>query len=127
MSKKPTTRPKHGLKPEHETFAKEYATNGGNGVRAALVAARKHGREITYGSAEVKASRLLSDNRILDRVRNIDNELEDTMLDVMRANAKKRLAFDVASYIHDKRHGKATQKTENTTTHVSIALDLSGN
>lgn len=127
MSKEKTKRPKHGLKPEHETFAREYATNGGNGVQAALAAAQIHNKPITYGSAEVKASRLLSDSRILDRVRNIDNELEDTMLDVMRANAKKRLAFDVASYIHDKRHGKATQKTESTTTHVTIALDLSGN
>lgn len=37
---------------------------------------------------------------------------------------ERTLAVDVAKYVHDKVHGKATQKTETTSVVVNIGLDL---
>lgn len=90
----------------------------------------------SYGSAAVTANRLLNNVKILDRLSEIDLELEDTMLDVLRVSRKhytthKRaydgeLTLKTASYLHDKRYGKPKQQVEVQSTAVSIKIDLSG-
>jgi phage terminase small subunit len=56
----------------------------------------------------------------------VEQALEDTVRDwAKEENASKRaLAMDTAKFIHDKVHGKATQKiqTENSNVNITIAL-----
>jgi hypothetical protein len=125
VMRKETKKVDRPLKPTHEKFAREYVENGGNAVRAVL---DTNPNVTTYKSASATASRLLDNTRILERIVNIDTEIEDTLVDIMRYNRTKRnrLAFETASYLHDKRHGKAVQRSQSVSTHVEITLDLSG-
>lgn len=119
------------LTPRMLEFVRQFVANGKNGVQAALAAYPNQ----TYGSAEQTVNRLLGDRRILERIAEIDVEIEDTLLDVMREARKEykntksvpqgALAADQARYLHDKRHGKATQRTESANVSVSIEMDLS--
>lgn len=40
---------------------------------------------------------------------------------------EREIALDSAKFIHDKVHGKATQRVEQTTTGVSLVINLTGN
>lgn len=105
------------------TFIQELA-KGKTQQEAAMIAYPNQ----SYKTASVTASRLLDNPKIMDRLKTIDFELEDTMLDIMRFHRKKRnrLAFDVAAYVHDKRHGKAKQQIETNSQVVQINIDLTG-
>lgn len=56
----------------------------------------------------------------------IENTLVNTVQDWgTEENASKRgIAIDTAKYIHDKIHGKATQRVEQHTTGVTLTIDL---
>ncbi len=56
----------------------------------------------------------------------IENTLINTVNDYKESEKipERSLAVDTAKYIHDKIHGKATQRVEQTTTGVTLTIDL---
>jgi hypothetical protein len=98
-----------------------------SGTKAAMIATNSK----TVGSAKVYASRTLANANVVSHLQNASQLVEDTLINTVRdwgaaENTRKReIAQQSAMYIHDKVHGKATQRVESTSTAVVISIDMS--
>lgn len=81
-------------------------------------------------TAETIASENLRKPEIVSELAKHNNMIESALINTVaewKEHEKPRqreIAMDNAKYIHDKIHGKATQKTENVTTTVNLSLSL---
>lgn len=84
----------------------------------------------TYQTARSLATENLAKPAIISELAKYNNLVENTLLTTIQdwgredSPRKREIAQDAAKYIHDKVHGKATQKVEQTSTQVSISIDL---
>ena len=97
------------------TKAAQKAYNTNNARTASVVAAENLAKPsiiMALGKANDRVEQVLT--RVIDDW----GDSEDTK--------ERGLALDTAKYIHDKIHGKATQKIQSTTSVVTLSVDLSG-
>lgn len=78
----------------------------------------------TYNSANQIAVENLQKPTILMHLQNHSTEAEIRVLEMMKQDDDKRLAFDASKDILDRVHGKATQRVETQSTSVNISIDL---
>jgi hypothetical protein len=100
-------------------------------VKAALSAYGKPDKELAYNTANAIAVENLQKPAIITELSKYNNLVENTLINTIndfkdsdKVN-ERSLATDTAKYVHDKIHGKATQKIDVQSTKVSIAIDLS--
>lgn len=74
--------------------------------------------------AAVMGNENLSKPNILMHLQNHSAEAEVRVLEMMKQDEDKRLAFDASRDILDRVHGKATQRVETQSTSVNISIDL---
>lgn len=74
--------------------------------------------------AESIASENLRKPAIMLHLQNHSAEAELRVLEMMKQDEDKRLAFDASRDILDRVHGKATQRVEQQSTSVNISIDL---
>lgn len=74
--------------------------------------------------AAVMGNENLSKPNILMHLQNHSTEAEIRVLEMMKQDEDKRLAFDASKDILDRVHGKATQRIEQQSTSVNISIDL---
>lgn len=126
LADKPLTR-------KQEAFVQELLTNPKqSATQAALKTYGKPDKELSYGTAQSIATENLSKPVIMSKLGLASDMVETALMQTVEdwkqeENSRKReIAMDTAKYIHDKVHGKATQRVEQQTTTVSVAIDLSG-
>lgn len=107
---------------KQKLFVKEYIDNKGNGTQAALKSYGKPNKPTTYNTAAQIAEDNLKKPQIISALAIHNETIENTILQGMvdykdsDKQWQRTLAIDTAKWLHDKIHGKATQKTENTST-----------
>lgn len=83
-------------------------------------------------TASAVASENLTKPSIVSELAKYNNLVENTIINTVNEYAnsddikQRTLAVDTAKYVHDKIHGRATQKVESNSTHLSLQIDLSG-
>lgn len=101
---------------KQKIFVKEYIDNGGNGTKAAIKAYNPK----TNQTARAIASENLTKPNIQSALAIHNQLIEETILQSVteyKDSSKqweRTLAIDTAKWVHDKIHGKATQRTEAT-------------
>jgi hypothetical protein len=117
---------------KQEAFVTELVNNPKqSGVGAAMIAYGKPDKPTTYGTADTIARANLENPRIISRLHEWSELTETTLGGTVRewgasGNTRQReIAQNAAMYIHDKVHGKATQRVESTSTAVVISIDMS--
>ena len=91
---------------------------------SATQAVKKTYNVTSDGSARQLASENLTKPSILMHLQNHSTEAEIRVLEMMKQDDDKRLAFDASKDILDRVHGKATQRVETQSTSVNISIDL---
>lgn len=97
-------------------------------TEAAIVAYKTEDRNVARSIATENMSKPAIQSALAQYSDLVEDTLSTTVRDWGKAdNTRKReIAQNAAMYIHDKVHGKATQRIEQTSTTVSITIDLSG-
>lgn len=86
----------------------------------------------SYGSARAIASENLAKPHIISRLGQASDIVESALVNTVKdwggsdKPREREIALDSAKFIHDKVHGKATQRVEQTTTGVSLVINLTG-
>ena len=99
-------------------------------TQAVLATYGKEGKPVTYMSAGQIAHENLRKPEIVSAMSSYNELAESTIKRVMTdwgedvTPRKRELALQAAYYTHDKIHGKATQRVEQTTTGVTLSIDL---
>ena len=89
-------------------------------------AARRAYKGVTDKTARVVASKNMQNSKIISHLSAFNDIAETTIHNAISdfgnsPDIKERtLAVDTAKWVHDKNHGKAVQKSENTTLTISI-------
>jgi phage terminase small subunit len=111
---------------KQEVFVKHLIDNPkASATEAALTAYNTN-----YNAARAIASENLTKPSIVSALSNYNNLIENTLINTVNDYgnsdkiAERALAVDTSKYIHDKIHGKATQKIEQQSTSVNISIDL---
>lgn len=93
-------------------------------TQAALRTYGKTAQPTTYRTARQIATENMAKPSIQSYLNSHDYESQAVIVKSMTQEADKRLAFDAARDIQDRLHGKATQKVEQTSTGVTLVIDL---
>jgi phage terminase small subunit len=101
---------------KQKIFVKEYVETKGNGTKAALIAydTKDYQTAATISNENLKKPEIISALQLHNEL--IESTLIGTVKQYGRSKklGERSLAVDTAKYIHDKIHGKATQRTEST-------------
>lgn len=114
---------------KQQAFVDHLINNPKASATAAAIAAYD---DTTYNTAAQIATDNLKKPQIISALGNVNDLVENTLInDVTEYSKSKNLyerihANNTAKYIHDKIHGKATQRTEVTATSLSVNIDLTG-
>lgn len=125
LAEKINKKPK--LSPRQQTFVTELLSNKNTTLTAA---AKKAYQSNSDEVAAMTGSRLMSNDKIISALAMHNDLLEGTLLDTVtdwghESNTRRReIAQNAAMYMHDKVHGKATQRIEQQSVSVDIAIDL---
>lgn len=125
--KTPTNRP---LTRKQREFVKELVTN----PKATKVSAYKKAYNVApttkIESVYREAIATSQKPQVISALTNYNELVENTLTNTVKhfadsdKVAERSLAVDTAKYIHDKIHGKATQRIEQQTTGVTLTIDL---
>lgn len=114
---------------KQEAFVQELLTNP---KQSATKAVLKTYNVTSAKSASVVATENLAKPSIISRLGQASDLVESALVNTVKdwgssdRPREREIALDSAKFIHDKVHGKATQRVEQQTTTVSVAIDLSG-
>ena len=124
-----TTLPK--LTRKQNAFVGELKNNPKqSATKAVLKTYGKPDKPLSYATAGAIATENLKKPKIISHLSNyndiVENTITNTIIEYQNSpDIKERtLSVDTAKYVHDKIHGKATQKTENTSITISIEAML---
>lgn len=119
------------LTPKQKAFVKELLDNpklpAAEAVRRAYNTPEK---QMTDGSARVIAYENMRKPAIISKLQDhtelVESALIGTVSDWAQDDAprKREIALDAAKFIHDKVHGRATQRVEQSTNAVIISIDM---
>lgn len=129
MAKKATKNKK--LTPKQKAFVEELIANPKQtATEAARKAYSEPGKELAKGSAAVIAHNNLQKPQIISKLQNYTDLVESALVNTVSdwasedAPRKREIALDAAKFIHDKVHGRATQKVEMQSQQVVITIDM---
>ena len=119
------------LTKKQAAFVKELIDNPKQSATQAVL--KTYGRPdkpIKYNTARALASENLAKPAIRTKLAQYNDMVESTLLQTVQdwgaddAPRKREIAQNAAMYIHDKVHGKATQKVETKSEQVSININM---
>lgn len=118
---------------KQEAFVRELVENPKQSATAsAMKTYGKPDKPITYQTANAIAVENLQKPAIQTELAKYTKQVEDTLYRAVvdwgdsEQPRKREIALDSAKFIHDKVHGKATQKVETRSEQVTISIDLTG-
>lgn len=121
------------LTPKQKAFVQELLDNPKqSATQAALKTYGKPDKPINYNTARSLASENLAKPAIQTKLAQYNDMVESTLLQTVQEwgsherPRQREIAQNAAMYIHDKVHGKATQKVETRSEQVTISIDLTG-
>lgn len=121
------------LTPKQKAFVQELLDNPKqSATQAVLKTYGKPDKPVTYLSARNIASDNLTKPNIMTKLAQYNDMVESTLLQTVQdwgnheRPRQREIAQNAAMYIHDKVHGKATQKVETRSEQVTISIDLTG-
>lgn len=97
---------------------------------AAIKAYSEPGKPLSRASAAVIAYENLKKPQIVSKLAEYNDLIESTLLNTVRdwgsddAPRKREIALDATKFMHDKIHGRATQKIETQATILNIGIDM---
>ena len=116
---------------KQKAFVKELIDNPKqNATQAAMKAYSTPEKPIKHESARQLAYENLKKPQIISKLQNytdlVESALVGTVEDWSKEDAprKREIALDAAKFIHDKVHGRATQKVEMQSQQVVITIDM---
>lgn len=119
------------LTPKQKAFIQELLDNPKqSATQAVLKTYGKPGKPPTYLSAGQIATDNLKKPQIITKLAQYNDLVESTLLQTVQdwgnheRPRQREIAQNAAMYIHDKVHGKATQKVETRSEAVTISIDL---
>lgn len=119
------------LTPKQKAFVQELIDNPKqSATQAVLKTYGKPGKPPTYLSAGQIATDNLKKPQIITKLAQYNDLVESTLLATVQEwgqherPRQREIAQNAAMYIHDKVHGKATQKVETRSEQVTISIDL---
>lgn len=127
------TNPRTGTKltPKRQAFVKHLVDNKtATGLEAAKAAYGKPGKPISDTVAKSMASELLADPVVKSELAKYNNLVESTLVNTINEwggsdrPREREIAQNAAMYVHDKVHGRATQRVEQQSTVVMIGIDM---
>jgi len=133
MKKDKTTKPAKDrpLTPKQKAFVQELIDKPKqSATQAVLKTYGKPNKPPTYLSARNIASENLTKPNIITKLAQYNDIVESTLLQTVQdwgqhdKPRQREIAQNAAMYIHDKIHGKATQKVETRSEQVTISIDL---
>ena len=126
MKTSPRVKNNKKLTPKEQAFVRHIVENPkSSATQAALTSYNAN-----YQTARQIASENLTKPHIISELSKYNNLVENTLINTVNdfqqseKIAERSLAVDTAKYIHDKIHGKATQRTEVRTEGVTLTIDL---
>lgn len=109
------------LRPKSKAFADKLLNN----PKITLTQAYLDTHETTNRDvARVEGSNLARSPAVMKYLEAHSEQAEHRIVELMQQNEDKRLAFDASRDILDRKHGKATQRTEVQTMGISLNIDL---
>ena len=133
MKKDKTTKPAKDrpLTPKQKAFVQELLDNPKqSATQAVLKTYGKPGKPVTYLSARNIASENLTKPNIMTKLAQYNDMVESAILQTISdwkdhdKPRQREIAMNQAQFVHDKIHGKATQKVETRSEQVTISIDL---
>lgn len=119
------------LTPKQKAFVQELIDNPKqSATQAVLKTYGKPNKPPTYLSARNIASENLTKPNIITKLAQYNDIVESTLLQTVQdwgqhdKPRQREIAQNAAMYIHDKVHGKATQKVETKSEQVSININM---
>jgi len=119
------------LTPKQKAFVQELIDNPKqSATQAVLKTYGKPDKPISYQTARSVASENLTKPNIITKLAQYNDMVESTLLATVQdwgaddTPRKREIAQNAAMYIHDKVHGKATQKVETRSEQVSININM---
>lgn len=119
------------LTPKQKAFVQELIDNPKqSATQAVLKTYGKPGKPPTYLSAGQIATDNLRKPQIITKLAQYNDMVESTLLQTVQEwgqhdkPRQREIAQNAAMYIHDKVHGKATQRVETRSEAVTISIDL---
>ena len=116
---------------KQKAFIKEVIDNPKQSLtQAAIKAYSREGKQVTYGSARQIAHDNMTKPNIVSKLSQYSDLVEDAILNTVddwkRSDkvSERALAMDSAKFVHDKIHGKATQRVEVQSQQVSININM---
>lgn len=126
-------KPTYKLTRKQKAFADELINNPKiSATQAALKHYGKSDKPISYDTARNISSENLAKPSVISYLAQKNDLVEEVLINTLtdwgrEQNTRKReIAVDVGKYVHDKIHGKATQRVEQSTRQVTISIDLTG-
>ena len=126
ITNKPLTR-------KQEAFVKHIVNNPKDSATTAAMQTYGNDKDISRNTARSIATENMAKPAIRTELAKYNNMIENTLINTIEEwgsherPRQREIAIDSAKYVHDKIHGKATQRSEVQATVVSLNLDLSGN
>lgn len=121
------------LTPKQKAFVQELLDNPKqSATQAVLKTYGKPGKPPTYLSARNIASENLTKPNIITKLAQYNDMVESAILQTIQdwkdhdKPRQREIAMNQAQFVHDKIHGKATQKVETRSEQVTISIDLTG-
>lgn len=121
------------LTPKQKAFVQELLDNPKqSATQAVLKTYGKPDKPVTYLSARNIASDNLTKPNIMTKLAQYNDMVESAILQTISdwkdhdKPRQREIAMNQAQFVHDKIHGKATQKVETRSEQVTISIDLTG-
>ena len=116
---------------KQKAFIKELVDNPKqSATQAAIKAYSRAGKEIKPTVAGAIAYENLKKPQIVSKLANYSDTVESALLETLNdwkssdKVSERALSVDVAKFVHDKIHGKATQRLETRSEQVTISIDM---
>ena len=133
MKKDKTTKPAKNrpLTPKQKAFVQELIQNPKqSATQAVLKTYGKPDKPISYNTARSVASENLTKPAIQSKLIQYSDMVEQAIMQTIQdwkdhdKPRQREIAMNQAQFVHDKIHGKATQKVETRSEQVTISIDL---
>jgi len=119
------------LTPKQKAFVQELIDNPKqSATQAVLKTYGKPDKPISYQTARSVASQNLTKPNIKTKLAQYNDMVESAILQTIQdwknhdKPRQREIAMNQAQFVHDKIHGKATQKVETRSEQVTISIDL---
>jgi len=116
---------------KQKAFIKELIDNPKqSATQAAIKAYGSPDKPVSPGTAAIIAHENLKKPQIISKLQNYTDLVESALVNTVSdwasedAPRKREIALDAAKFIHDKVHGRATQKVEMQSQQVVITIDM---